>query len=135
MTREIKFRAYDKLSKIMREGAENNLMIVLNNPDFEIMQYTGLKDKGGNRIYEGDIVKIYSGEICKVVFPEGQGFKIDYYDKEKKEGFRKDLYSEIHFSGPSISIGKDRKVYGEEYYTKRRAEVIGNIYQNKELLK
>ncbi len=63
MNREIKFRAWDKW---------NNKMIQPHDGDFirwhsmsnwrdclDVMQYTGLKDKNDNEIYEGDIIKIY----------------------------------------------------------------------------
>ena len=83
--------------------------------EVKLMQYTGLKDKDGKEIYEGDIIKYK--------FP---------YDTRLKH------ISPVKFLETEASFGiKDR--YGNEIplYTisaNNYFEVIGNIYENKNLL-
>ena len=91
----------------------------------EIMQYTGLKDKNGKEIYEGDIIeyKYDSGStfIGELVFG-------DYLKQTSDMNCRI-----IGFYLRGIDID------GQDWYTDfpkvNHIEVIGNIYENPELLK
>lgn len=87
---------------------------------FNIMQSTGLKDKNGKLIYEGDIVKFAFHELAeekaweKAVIVWGDKYKYPAFDVDK---------CEFECNGLSYIFNEDWVI-----------EVIGNIYENKELL-
>ena len=85
MARVIKFRAWNKKMKIMKEVFAINMTVPcysvgvhLENPtwfedEIELMQFTGLLDRNGKKIYEGDVCRdILSEEKFAVVFRGGQ---------------------------------------------------------------
>jgi uncharacterized phage protein (TIGR01671 family) len=130
--REIKFRAWDKEYKKMMEWGkqlkgltQNGIKTVMsynsedswsdcyNLKDIELMQYTGLKDKNGKEIYEGDIVKYFDNKEHIVVVENIKELGTGMYLKRVGSGY--------YTLNPSVI--RDYEV-----------EVIGNIYENPELL-
>lgn len=80
--------------------------------NIELMQYTGLKDKNGVKIFEGDIFK-WGSTLYQVIYADF-GFKVNYVKG----------HNEIYLYDFQLN-------YFEE---NDEIEVIGNIYENKELL-
>ncbi|MBF0842324.1 hypothetical protein IR128_11445 [Staphylococcus lentus] len=133
-----KFRAWDKESKIIRNVVSVNFATkavacewkrneserhsemydkYLFDEEYELLQSTGLKDKNGKEIYDGDILKVFvlrdMGAIAKVIFKNGM-FGIE--DDMHGYGYDKGLYSL------------------DQILSLRDAEIIGNKFQNKDLL-
>ena len=78
-----------------------------------LMQSTGLKDKNGKEIFDGDIVK----------FTITNGF--DYVVDE---------YGAVTYKQGAFFIVKDFAEYLISYVYTKEVEVIGNVYENQELL-
>jgi len=129
--REIKFRVWnpenkkmsmvgaidwDMYYKVITCNTKDEKMYKLGHKDldFILMQYTGLKDKNGTEIYEGDL--LFSSDWCcncEVIWEDG-GFTL-------KEG--ETIYN------LKENLTDDDGNYLDD------VKVIGNIYENKELIK
>jgi uncharacterized phage protein (TIGR01671 family) len=149
MSREIKFRAWDSHYKRMHEPRGNAVMLwdkiegskycqqfkepSCHDRDYVIMQYTGLKDKNGRETYEGDVVKAE-------LYPF-------YGDAGERKGDTEPL-KELNYLG-EVGIDPDGVFYELHVVSDRvcgracggalteiieNTEVIGNIYENPELL-
>ena len=124
LMREIKFRAWSEDTREMIQVArldikeetihyENGIKSINREQElgfwwkpYILMQYTGLKDKNGVCIYEGDIVRYFKNELAVIVYQNG-GVDIRSLSWRECEPLQRRL--------------------GE-------IEVIGNIYENKDLL-
>lgn len=113
--RDIRFRSWNKVNKTMYDNSiyncKDSFDMQLKHPQiYEVMQYIGLEDKNGIKIYEGDIITITldtDNVITGSVGMNNGQWSIKYYDR---------YY-------PLVSI-----------WYEMQPEVIGNIYENSELL-
>lgn len=107
-SRPIRFRAWNNDLNLMQFGSERWQGVLLddaNDHGYPVMQFTGLKDKNGNPIYEGDIVNLTN---------------------DSETG----AYTTIEVKWFRNQCGFNVNGNCEGDY-----EIIGNIYENPELLK
>lgn len=129
MQREIKFRVFDLKEKVMYQPVSLANLVMQNYEleslagdtlppkdfrfwfdDHVMLQFTGLRDKNDREIYEGDVVK-------GVDVKDGDGLRVNGQSDVFYHTGRWQPFDYLHdFSG-------------------RNFEVIGNIYENPELLK
>lgn len=135
MSREIKFRVWDGLDRKYCTGLDagevfttyasnngkkaeitlNQLLVRGKQDDFLPEQYTGLKDKNGKEIYEGDIVKVYTWTNLT------KGIEYRYTTKV----FWQERYAQFNTTYNDALSNE---------ITQDFFEVIGNIHENGDLL-
>ena len=158
MNREIKFRAWDTVLKSMVPSFDNWIDfdgnywttpdVTHDTPNTEIvrghnyilMQFTGLHDKNGKEIYEGDVfkkpVKINQslhGDWAIYEFLLKNGLTIvSYIRSEKDTGIPRGYLASPYFDEFDVDT---KTIMFATQVTLNDCEIIGNIYQNPELIK
>jgi len=82
-------------------------------------QYIGLKDKSGNKIYDGDIVYIYGSEFNDIPM--------------SKRTKQKVVWAEPCYAFVNMDVDINTTCCISTYITGRDMEIIGSIYENPEL--
>lgn len=130
-----KFRAWDKETKSMNGMAEiyrnRNQEIELHPRDKNIilMQSTGLKDKKGKEIFEGDVLGIQG---IKMIVKFGS---YKYLETSKSNSHILGiLHDGLGFYVECINAADPDNISPFEPETLKNSQIIGNIYENREIL-
>lgn len=126
--RYFKFRVWDVNEKCFLPSSRESCMYInfnghvegistvgepipMNEDDYIIISYTGMKDKNGKEIYEGDIVKLFNDpdELYEVVYND--------------------------FDNDIVGFLLEADGGRGDWFAPRKREVMGNIFENPELVK
>ena len=135
MSKILKFRAWYEQGGYMMPVEEIDFNHVMINKssiwrwfnEVELMQYTGLKDKNGVDIYENDLLKC----TCKIYTNFGSTETGEYDETIKQVIWKDDGWGTRVISSNLTGKGAEKSGL---VTTAKYAEVIGNIYENPELL-
>tara|TARA_R110000787_G_C13151536_1_gene418522 strand:+ start:56 stop:418 length:363 start_codon:yes stop_codon:yes gene_type:complete len=119
--REIKFRAWNEKanrhskpftlkSRVLNYTDDDGLGVTMSLTCEIVEQFTGLQDKNGTDIYEGDILWPKAQDARKVIYPMSESVA---------------CFGLVTACGKKITLGNSDKLY----------TIIGNIHQNPELIK
>jgi uncharacterized phage protein (TIGR01671 family) len=146
MNREIKFRAWRKNEMVEFELGEvlcDDRLKVLDFKDLPVMQYTGLKDKNGKEIYEGDVLRFHyfyqslganlggqesEHELTGIVKWQQYGYGLSAIKGEHWRGYTG--YEDGEGSSDFLLLaGMSESSIHEESF-----QILGNIYENADML-
>jgi uncharacterized phage protein (TIGR01671 family) len=130
-TKEIEvFQTYEEISELF-------LALSADDGFYSIMQSTGLKDKNGKEIFEGDILKFNDewAEYCYEGYVDGSVEGINYVEVVRGEAcfeFGKTKYPESSL----FILMEDEHLNFKDFIKSEdfEFEILGNIYENPELL-
>ena len=122
-TKEIEvFKTYEEISELF-------LALSADDGFYSIMQSTGLKDKNGNEIFEGDVLEIQG---IKMIVKFGS---YKYLETSKNNGHLLGiLHDGLGFYVECINAADPDRISPFEPETLKESAVIGNIYENKDIL-